>query len=74
MLAKLTMVTPSKKKGEFGFCTEETNVPLNDFRFEIGSQTFQFGPREGAADVSQFRMGQCQSGRGFFRLKIWKFC
>ena len=35
MLAKLTMVTPSKKKGEFGFCTKETNVPLDNFKFEI---------------------------------------
>jgi len=56
LLAKLTMVTGSEKKSEFGLCTKEANVPLDDFAFEIRCQTFKFCARKRTSDVSKFRM------------------
>ena len=56
LLAKLTMVTSSEKKAEFGLCTKEANVSLNNFAFEIRRQTFKFCAGKRTSNVSQFRM------------------
>ena len=44
-------------------------MAFDDFVLEIGGQTLQFGSREGAPNVGQFRVGQGKGRGGFFRLK-----
>ena len=47
-------MAPIEKKVEFGLCTKEAFVAIDDFAFEIGSHTFQFGSGQSTSDVSEF--------------------
>ena len=45
LLAQLTLMPAIQKHHELGFCTEETEIALDDVIHEIRRQTLQFGTR-----------------------------